>query len=74
MIRVSFENIDISMFDFSMLNQRPIISALEQYVNRGDNVDFATFTHNIGIDKKSYQNSQEYLFDRQSCNEYFCMN
>ena len=61
MIRVSFENIDISMFDFSMLNQRPIISALEQYVNRGDNVDFNTFTHNIGIDKKSYQNSQEYL-------------
>ena len=61
MIRVSFENIDISMFAFSMLNQRPIISALEQYVNRGDNVDFATFTHNIGIDKKSYQNSQEYL-------------
>nr|WP_321428257.1 hypothetical protein [uncultured Campylobacter sp.] len=61
MIRVSFENIEISMFDFSMLNQRPIISALEQYVNRGDNVDFNTFTHNIGIDKKSYQNSQEYL-------------
>lgn len=61
MIRVSFENIDISMFDFSMLNQRPIISVLGQYVNRGDNVDFNTFTHNIGIDKKSYQNSQEYL-------------
>ena len=61
MIRVSFENIDISMFDFSMLNQRPIISVLGQYINRGDNVDFNTFTHNIGIDKKSYQNSQEYL-------------
>lgn len=61
MIRIGFENIDISMFAFSMLNQRPIISALEQYVNRGDNVDFATFTHNIGIDKKSYKNSQEYL-------------
>ena len=61
MIRVSFENIDISMFDFSMLNQRPIISVLGQYVNRGDNVDFNTFTHNIGIDKKSYQNSHEYL-------------
>ena len=61
MIRIGFENIDISMFAFSMLNQRPIISALEQYVNRGDNVDFNTFTHNIGIDKKSYQNSQEYL-------------
>lgn len=61
MIRVSFENIEISMFDFSMLNQRPIISVLEQYINRGDGVDFATFTHNIGIDKKSYQNSQEYL-------------
>ena len=61
MIRIGFENIDISMFAFSMLNQRPIISVLGQYINRGDNVDFNTFTHNIGIDKKSYQNSQEYL-------------
>lgn len=62
MIRLSYEKIAPNLFDFSKIEQRPILSVLKQFVNRGDDEDFATFTHNIiGIDKQSYKNSGEYL-------------